>query len=199
MLTLSDITKRYGEKEVLRGITLTVKKGETVVLSGASGGGKTTLMRIMAGLETADAGVVKRDGSLAVSFAEARLFPSATVLQNVTAVMKGEKRACEKKAREVLHMLGLSDALSLYPDEISTGMAARVSLARAIAFDADIYLLDEPLKSLDETLKESVMKRLAAFFREKAVFVISHDEDEARVLATRRYLLSEGMLSEIPK
>ncbi len=194
MLTLSDIQKSFGEKTVLSGISLTVKRGETIVLSGASGGGKTTLMRIAASLETADAGEVKREGTMAVVFAEARLFPRVSVLQNITAVMRGEKKENIRKARELLALFELSEAEALYPREISSGMAARVSLIRALAYDADIYLLDEPLKSLDEALKGRVIAHLKRFFREKAVFVISHDREEAALLATSAYRLVDGKL-----
>ena len=197
MLTLCDIRKSFGDKTVLDGASLSVKRGEIAVISGVSGGGKTTLMRIAAGLETADGGAVTREGRLAVVFAEARLFAGATVLENVTLVMNGTKKENVGRAMKILEALGLSDAASLYPREISTGMAARVSLARAMAFDADIYLLDEPLKSLDAEWKRSVMGTLAEFFHTKAVFMISHDETEAKTLATARYALMDGKLVRI--
>ena len=96
-------------------------------------------------------------------------------------------------------MLGLSDAKDLYPREISSGMAARVSIARALAYDADIYLLDAPLKSLDEALKMQVMQDLKEFFKTKAVLIISHDEAEAEMLATVRYRLCDSVLMKIEK
>ncbi len=199
MLKLCNIKKSFGEKEVLRDVSLSLEKGDIAVLAGASGGGKTTLLRIAAGLESADGGTVEKEGRLAVVFAEARLFPSATVLQNVTAVMKGEKKANIRRAKEILETLALADAAQLYPREISSGMAARVSLARAMAFDADVYLLDEPLKSLDEALKENVMEALLAFFKEKTVLVISHDAAESKKMATRYFRLEDGRLSEQAK
>ncbi len=199
MLKLSDITKTFGEKCVLSDVSLSLKKGDVAVLSGMSGGGKTTLLRIAAGLEKPDRGSVEKNGTVAVVFAEARLFPSVSVLENVCAVMKGDKKENAKKAEKLLQMLGLSDAGKLYPREISSGMAARVSIARALAFDADIYLLDEPLKSLDETLKIQVMQDLKEFFKTKAVLIISHDESEAETLATIRYRLTDSILEMIKK
>ncbi len=199
MLKLCNIEKSFGEKKVLCDVSLTIERGEIAVLSGASGGGKTTLLRIAAGLEKADNGTVEKDGTLAVVFAEARLFPSVTVLENVTAVMKGDKKKNKEKAEKILASLGLAEAGTLYPAELSSGMAARVSIARALAFDADIYLLDEPLKSLDGELKHSVMEDLLVFFKTKAVFVISHDETEADVMATKRYRLTDGRLVEIKR
>ncbi len=195
MLILSDIEKSFGDKRVLFPISLTLRRGDFAVLSGVSGGGKTTLLRIAAGLEKPDRGEVKREGRLAVVFAEARLFPTVSVLENVTAVMRGNPRENERRAAELLSLFGLADARSLYPHEISTGMAARVSLARAMAFDADIYLLDEPLKSLDGEWKRRVEETLLSFFKDKAVLMISHDEEEARTLATMRLTLSDGVLT----
>ena len=142
---------------------------------------------------------VEKDGTVAVVFAEARLFPSVSVLENVTCVMRGDKRENAKRAEKLLSMLGLSDAKDLYPREISSGMAARVSIARALAYDADIYLLDEPLKSLDEALKMQVMQDLKEFFKTKAVLIISHDEAEAEMLATVRYRLCDSVLMKIEK
>lgn len=199
MLKLSDITKSFGERCVLSGVSLSLEKGDVAVLSGMSGGGKTTLLRIAAGLEKADSGSVEKDGTVAVVFAEARLFPSVSVLENVTCVMRGDKRENAKRAEKLLSMLGLSDAKDLYPREISSGMAARVSIARALAYDADIYLLDEPLKSLDEALKMQVMQDLKEFFKTKAVLIISHDEAEAEMLATVRYRLCDSVLMKIEK
>ena len=199
MLKLSDITKSFGERCVLSGVSLSLEKGDVAVLSGISGGGKTTLLRIAAGLEKADSGFVEKDGTVAVVFAEARLFPSVSVLENVTCVMRGDKRENAKRAEKLLSMLGLSDAKDLYPREISSGMAARVSIARALAYDADIYLLDAPLKSLDEALKMQVMQDLKEFFKTKAVLIISHDEAEAEMLATVRYRLCDSVLMKIEK
>ena len=199
MLKLSDITKSFGERCVLSGVSLSLEKGDVAVLSGISGGGKTTLLRIAAGLEKADSGFVEKDGTVAVVFAEARLFPSVSVLENVTCVMRGDKRENAKRAEKLLSMLGLSDAKDLYPREISSGMAARVSIARALAYDANIYLLDEPLKSLDEALKMQVMQDLKEFFKTKAVLIISHDEAEAEMLATVRYRLCDSVLMKIEK
>ena len=199
MLKLSDITKSFGERCVLSSVSLSLEKGDVAVLSGMSGGGKTTLLRIAAGLEKADSGFVEKDGTVAVVFAEARLFPSVSVLENVTCVMRGDKRENAKRAEKLLSMLGLSDAKDLYPREISSGMAARVSIARALAYDADIYLLDKPLKSLDEALKMQVMQDLKEFFKTKAVLIISHDEAEAEMLATVRYRLCDSVLMKIEK
>ena len=194
MLKLSSIEKSFGEKKVLSGVSLDVKKGDIAMLYGMSGCGKTTLMRIAAGLEKEDKGTVRRNGKIAVVFAEARLFPTATVLENITLVMSGDKRKNAEKAKEILAAFGLSEAETLYPRELSTGMAARVSLARAVAYDADIYLMDEPFKSLDGEVKMIVMDYLRSFLKEKATLIISHDEAEADAMGGKVCRMAEGKL-----
>ena len=194
MLKLSKIEKSFGEKKVLDGVSLDVKKGDVLMLYGMSGCGKTTLLRIAAGLEKEDGGTVEGNGKIAVVFAEARLFPTATVLENITLVMGGDKVPAKKKAREILAAFGLSKAEALYPRELSTGMAARVSLARAVAYDADIYLMDEPFKSLDGEVKMTVMQYLRAFLKEKATLIISHDEAEADAMGGKVFRMAEGKL-----
>ena len=195
MLKLSKIEKSFGDKKVLSSVSLTVEKGDRAMLFGMSGCGKTTLLRIAAGLEKQDVGTVEKKGTAAVVFAEPRLFPTATVLENVTAVTpRKDKREAKKKAKEILEAFGLGDAEKLYPSELSTGMAARVSLARAVAYDADIYLMDEPFKSLDEEIKRSVVSYLKTFFSDKAVLIISHDRDEAEMMDADVYLMENGVL-----
>ena len=192
MLKLSKIEKSFGEKKVLRGVSLSIDKGEIAMLYGMSGCGKTTLLRIAAGLEKEDKGKVARGGKIAVVFAEARLFPTATVLENITLVMRGDPHTVKEKARAILSAFGLSEAEMLYPHELSTGMAARVSLARAVAFDGDIYLMDEPLKSLDGEVKSHVITYLRTFLKEKATLIISHDEAEADALGGKVYRMTDG-------
>lgn len=194
MLRLDGIRKSFGEHEVLRGISLSVEKGESAVLCGASGSGKTTLMRIAAGLEKPDDGTVICDSRPAVVFPEPRLFARASVLENVTCVMRGAKEENRERAIEILGALGLSDACTLYPRELSSGMASRVSLARAIAFDAELYLLDEPFGRLDGEMKRSVMTYMKHFLSEKTALIITHDPAEAAFMGSAIYDLSDGRI-----
>ncbi|MBQ2987723.1 MAG: ABC transporter ATP-binding protein [Clostridia bacterium] len=197
MLKLLKIEKSFGEKKVLSDVSLTVEKGECVMLFGASGCGKTTLLRIAAGLEGQDGGAVEKSGKTAVVFAEPRLFPTATVLENVTAVMrrgKKERKDAERRAAEILAAFGLGGAEALYPAELSTGMAARVSLARAVAYDADVYLMDEPFKSLDAGIKQTVVSYLRGFLSDKTALIISHDSAEAALMGADVYRMENGML-----
>ena len=106
------------------------------------------------------------------------------------------KREAKKKAKEILEAFGLEGAERLYPSELSTGMAARVSLARAVAYDADIYLMDEPFKSLDAEIKRSVISYLRNFLADKAVMIISHDRAEAEWMHADVYLMENGILTK---
>ena len=194
MLKLSKIKKVFGEKQVLSDVSLSVEKRERAVIYGMSGCGKTTLLRIAAGLEKQDSGTVEKEGKTAFVFAEARLFPTATTLENVTMVMREDRKTAKKKALELLRAFGLENAAELYPEELSTGMAARVSLARAVAYNADIYLMDEPFKSLDGEIKKSVASFLLDFFSDKTVLMISHDPSEAELMGATVYWMENGKL-----
>ena len=194
MLKLSKIKKSFGEKNVLSEVSLSVEKGKCAMIFGMSGCGKTTLLRIAAGLEKQDAGTVEKNGKTAFVFAEARLFPTATALENVTMVMREERKTAKKKALALLRAFGLESAAGLYPNELSTGMAARVSLARAVAYNADIYLMDEPFKSLDGEIKSLVASLLRDFFADKAVLIISHDKTEASLMNAEAYYMEQGKL-----
>lgn len=197
MLKFENIEKSFGEKKVLRGVSLTLEKGDICSLSGMSGCGKTTLLRILAGLEKADGGKVTAEGKIAFSFAEARLFPKFTVLENITAVLhEKSKKEREERALSCLEKMGLSDAAALFPSELSTGMAARVSLARAMAYDGDIYFLDEPFGSLDGEIKKTVMDEFRLFLKEKICFFISHDPLESDYFATKKCCLKDGILQK---
>lgn len=199
MIKLDGICKSYGEKNVLRGVSLSLGDGERIAIMGESGCGKTTLMRIIAGLEKPDAGSISpepRKGRISYCFAEPRLFENADVLKNVTCVLpKGEAARNEKISREILSALGITD-LHAYPHELSTGMAQRVSLARAIAYDAPLFLLDEPFRGLDAQMRSDAIAYLQSVLSGKSVIMITHSEDEAKMLADRIFVLSEGILCE---
>ena len=197
MLKLENIVKSYGEKKVLSDVSMTIPDGAMAFLSGMSGSGKTTLLRIAAGLEKPDSGMVSVSGRAAVVFAEPRLFPSVCVMENVTCVMRGDRRENEQKAMALLSAVGLSDAAHMRPRELSSGMAARAALARALAYDADIYLFDEPFSSLDGEMKSLVMRYLKEFLKGKTALLITHDIMEGDFMATLRFRLTDGNLSDI--
>ena len=181
MITAENISKRYGEKQVINNLSFEIPDGGKAFVTGESGAGKTTLLRLISGIEKPDAGRLygydRED--IAYAFQEARLFPWESAIDNVTAPV-GRKYA--KEAEELLGALGLGDDLSKLPGELSGGMRQRVSLARALLYDRKILLLDEPFSSLDGEMK----KRAAALIREKSaektVLLVSHSPEDAELV-----------------
>lgn len=195
-------------RTVLRDINITVEPGELVAILGASGCGKSTLLRITAGLDTGYTGNVSIDGTpvegidprCAFAFQEPRLLPWRTVAQNVALGLPhgSDKASGEKRVAELLELVGLAPSSHLRPREISGGMAQRASLARALARNPGVLLLDEPFGALD-ALTRLKMQDLLLDIHEAApttVLLVTHDVDEALQLADRIVLL--GRMPEEP-
>ena len=189
MAEFKNITKKYGDSTVLENFTLTAEKNSPTVVMGRSGCGKTTLLRIAAGLEKADSGVFETNGeSVAYMFQEPRLLPWKSSLDNILAPLS---RASRNIAEKYLSAVGLdvkSDGKKL-PRELSGGMRQRVAFARFLAFaeisDAKILLLDEPFSALDDATAVKMAELLSDFARDKALLVVSHDEADAKILNAR--------------
>lgn len=180
MLKLIDISHSYDARPVLQNRSLTLLPGQRLALMGPSGVGKTTLLRIALGLLTPDGGVVENTFSkTAVVFQEPRLLPWRTAAENVNLVL-GDRQDTLPRARQWLARLGLSDAADKYPRELSGGMQQRVAVARAMAVEADLLILDEPFKAMDEALRTSVMEQVAA--TDAAILLVTHEEAEAKAL-----------------
>ena len=177
MILLHDVCCAYDGKTVLQNLTLALPKGGTVALTGPSGTGKTTLLKLLAGLITPVSGHIEGLGGKRVSmvFQEDRLLPWRTALENV-ALFCGD----ETLAKETLVRLELSDALNKRPSELSGGMQRRVALARALCYGGDILLLDEPFKGLDDALKIRVAKQIKGAF--PLTMLATHDMAEAGLL-----------------
>ena len=168
---------------ILGRLTLDVARGETVALTGPSGIGKTTLLRIIAGLETGYHGKVRLRGVPAVVFQEPTLLRWRTLAQNLCLAT----RISERDAFDHLARVGLADKADLFPDQLSLGQQRRLSLARAFALRPDILLMDEPFVSLDPSLAEEMMtlfEKLRAV-DQPATLLITHEEREAERLADR--------------
>ena len=151
MIRIENLCKRYGDQLVLDRFSLSLQDGEKIAIMGESGRGKTTLLRIIAGLEKPEAGTVSgfNKEEIAYVFQEPRLFESLSVIKNLTVVSSQPARTAEKKAKELLLAVGLENAAEKYPDELSGGMKQRLALARAFMVDRPILLLDEPFSSLE--------------------------------------------------
>ncbi|MDD3571125.1 MAG: ATP-binding cassette domain-containing protein [Lachnospiraceae bacterium] len=174
-LGLSSVTKIF-DKKILNNFTIDFKEGRTTVLLGPSGCGKTTITNLLLGIIKADAGEIIADSTakMSVVFQEDRLLENITVLQNLLAVSKDEE-IC----KDILNALGIGEVANKYPNYLSGGMKRRVALARAIAFNGDIFILDEPFKGIDISLKQKVIEEIKRVIIGKTCVIITHDIAEA--------------------
>ncbi len=186
MIEILNVTKKYGEQIVLDNFSLTVNNGEKIALTGESGIGKTTLLRVLSGLESADSGNVICDKKVAYMFQEPRLLPWKTAKENISAVLKKENYSLADK---YLDAVGLTEAADKTPSELSGGMAQRVSFARFLAYaeesDATLLLLDEPFSALDKETADKMLNLLLDFSANKTLILVTHDENTAQNLGGR--------------
>jgi NitT/TauT family transport system ATP-binding protein len=199
-LRLNNVRRTFGELVVIDGLTLDVAAGEFLAILGPSGCGKSTLLRVVAGLNAPDGGtlvITPSDAKFQTAFVfqDAHLLPWLTVLENaalpleLTGVDRAERVA---RARRVLEEVGLSDAESLYPSQLSGGMRMRVSLARALATEPRLLLLDEPFAALDEITRFRLEARLRDLWMERGMttILVTHSITEAAFLANRAVVLT---------
>ncbi|MBQ4264089.1 MAG: amino acid ABC transporter ATP-binding protein [Clostridia bacterium] len=225
MLQAINVQKSFGETGVLKGVSVSVARGEVVAIIGRSGSGKSTLLRCMNNLETIDSGeiriggeqlvvteggkpVYKKDRELrrlmlrmGMVFQDYNLFPHYSVLRNLTApqtlVLGRGKAEAEKKALELLEKVGLSDKAAEYPCNLSGGQCQRVAIARALCMDPDILCFDEPTSALDPQLTQEVLSVIRALAEEKrTMVVVTHEMNFARDVADRVIYMENGLVVE---
>ncbi|MEZ0364635.1 ABC transporter ATP-binding protein [Mycobacterium sp. pUA109] len=192
-VSLSQVAKSFGRKVVLDEIDLTIRSGEFVVLLGPSGTGKTTLLRLLTGLERPDSGEILVPAERTTVYQEPRLIPSKRILANVTI---GQRRGklTKQRGRQALAEVNLVDKEHSWPATLSGGEAQRVALARALVREPELLLLDEPFAALDALTRlqmQDLVGDLVARHR-PAVLLVTHDVDEAVRLADRVLILSDG-------
>jgi NitT/TauT family transport system ATP-binding protein len=201
-LSLNGLSKRFGDLEVLREINVEIGSGAFISLVGPSGCGKTTLLRIVAGLESATSGVVLLDGRTVDApgrdrgfvFQSDNLLPWRSVFDNaiIGPEIAGRAGAAEKaRIRDLLRLVGLKGFENYFPRQLSGGMRQRVNLARALAIDPDILLMDEPFSALDAQTREIMQTELMRIWEEgrKTVLFVTHQIDEAVFLSDRVLVL----------
>jgi putative spermidine/putrescine transport system ATP-binding protein len=209
---LSDLRKTYGEVVAVAGIDLEIPRGEFFTLLGPSGSGKTTTLRMIAGFEKPDAGVVELAGRNVVGlppydrevntvFQDYALFPHMTVAENIEYGLRIRKVAKEERARrrvEALEMVRLSGLDERRPSELSGGQRQRVALARAIVNRPRVLLLDEPLGALDLKLREQMQVELKGIQSEVAIsfIYVTHDQDEALTMSDRIAVFDQGQIEQ---
>lgn len=216
ILIMRGIVKNFGDRRVLDGVSLEIRRGEVVCLIGPSGSGKSTLIKCANALERPDAGEVIFEGKpvlidrkdvravrrrMGMVFQNFELFPHLTALSNVSrgprTVFGWKRRFAEDAARDLLQKVGLQDHAGHYPAQLSGGQQQRVAIARALAMSPALMLFDEPTSALDpETIGEvlSVMKRLAD--EGMTMIVVTHEMDFARRVADRVIVLDKGRVIE---
>ncbi len=219
MLEIRDVRKAFGDLEVLKGIDLTVEKGDVVAILGSSGSGKTTLLRCVNFLETADKGTMVFDGETfemghisrkeigrirkktAFVFQNFNLFANKTALQNVTEGLiiarKMAKTQAEEIGRRALDKVGLGDRKSHYPHQLSGGQQQRVAIARALAADPEIIFFDEPTSALDPELIGEVLEVMRALAQEgMTMLVVTHEMNFARNVSTKVVFMDQERIVE---
>ena len=200
-------TRSGGETEVFAGVNFTIEKGEFVCIIGHSGCGKTTILNVLAGLESQSSGQVFMDGrevsgpslDRGVVFQSHALMPWLTVLENVAFAVRARhpdwsRQQIEDHARRFIEMVHLGGAEKKRPSELSGGMKQRVGIARAFSIQPKMLLLDEPFGALDALTRGSIQDELLGIVQqtEQTVFMITHDVDEAIFLADKIFLMSNG-------
>jgi len=215
-IVVDGVSKRYETDRrtvtALKDISFSVREGEFLCVVGSSGCGKTTLFRIVAGLETPTDGVTlvdddrvtEPDTDRGMVFQDYGLFPWRTVFENVRFGLEQQHDDCDRcdeRTREMIDLVGLSDVADAYPKELSGGMKQRVGIARALAVDPEILLMDEPFGSLDAQTRERLQAELLSIWHEtnKTVLFITHEIEEAVALADKVLVMSAdpGQVREI--
>jgi sulfonate transport system ATP-binding protein len=187
------VRRVFGTRAVLDGVDLQLREGDFVALLGPSGTGKTTLLRLLAGLDIADGGTIVVPKARSVVFQEPRLVPARRVWRNVVLGSRTVRRD-RALAVDALAEVGLADHADAWPTTLSGGEAQRVALARALATEPGLLLLDEPFAALDALTRIRMHDLVGALIRRHspAVLLVTHDVDEAILLADRILILSEG-------
>jgi len=193
---VSGLSRAFAGRDVLRNIDLHIQPGEFVALLGRSGSGKSTILRILAGLDTDYQGRIRAPALPSVAFQDARLLPWATVLDNVTLGLRDGKS--KDRAQELLAEVGLADRGSAWPKTLSGGEAQRVAFARALVRSPELLLMDEPFGALDALTRirmHRLVRRLCDHYQ-PAVLLVTHDVDEGLLLADRVIVLENGRFIE---
>ena len=212
-VSVHGISKRFGKTGVLKDISFDMAEGESLVLLGASGSGKTTILRIIAGLETPDNGTVilhgkdvtglpARERNVGVIFQDYALFPRMSVEKNISyglRLRRYSRAQIKEKVSQLLSLVHLEEHRKKYPSQLSGGQQQRVAIARALAYDPQVLLFDEPFGALDAQIRTRLRREIRALLKQVNVpsLFITHDQEEALELGDRIAILNEGHLEQI--
>ena len=185
-ILLHDVSKSFGNHTVLRNVNMQFPHASCTALRGPSGVGKTTLLRLIAGLDKPDSGQITGGGICQCSmvFQETRLFPWLSAADNIRCVLP-DRHDPNRVAQTLLEAVELPDDGHKYPAELSGGMQQRVAIARALAADRPVLLLDEPFRGIDRDLKFRIISRLQTMCHAKTLILVTHDPEEITALANQ--------------
>lgn len=216
ILEVNDLHKSYGDHEVLKGISTTIKKGDVLALIGPSGCGKSTFLRSLNLLEVPTSGHVLFEGTdmtdasvdinhvrekIGMVFQQFNLFPNMTIRENImlapVKLGKMTKEEAAKKAEDLLARIGLADKADAYPAQLSGGQKQRIAIVRSLAMNPDVMLFDEPTSALDPEMVGEVLELMKQLARDgMTMVVVTHEMGFAKEVATRVVFVDEGQIKE---
>lgn len=199
MIKINNLSKKFNDKTIFDNFNFNIEENKITCILGPSGIGKTTLVKLLTGLDTYDSGEIQgmNNKEFSYIFQEPRLLPWLNVYDNIDFVLKGVFSEFQERNNVIMDNLSLVDldsSINMYPEELSGGMMQRLSIARAFSYPSQILFMDEPFSGLDIKLKMSVMNSFRSIWSKssKTVIYITHDIDEAVYLANKIYLLDES-------
>lgn len=206
-ISVRNLHKKFKNDEILKGIDLDIEKGEVVSIIGASGGGKSTFLRCLIGLEDINSGTINTPdkSKMGMVFQSFNLFPHKTAVQNIMESLIVVDKIDRKKAREtalnLLEKVGLKDKADFYPKTLSGGQKQRVAIARALAKNPEVLLFDEPTSALDPEMVKEV-QNVISFLRDNSnitMVIVSHEIDFVNQISDRIVVFEKGKIKEIIK
>ncbi|WP_372999518.1 amino acid ABC transporter ATP-binding protein [Lutispora sp.] len=216
MIKVSNLHKRFGKLDVLKGINTDIEKGEIVVIIGPSGSGKSTFLRCLNMLEEPDQGEVIFEGvklndkkcnvdkqrqKMGMVFQQFNLFPHITILENIilapTKLKKKSEEEAKEKAYELLKRVGLEDKADSYPNQLSGGQKQRIAIVRALAMSPEVMLFDEPTSALDPEMVGEVLEVMKKLAKDgMTMVVVTHEMGFAKEVGTRVMFMDDGLILE---
>lgn len=216
MIKVSDLHKRFGKLDVLKGINTNIEKGEIVVIIGPSGSGKSTFLRCLNMLEEPDQGEVIFEGiklndkkcdideqrqKMGMVFQQFNLFPHMTIMENIilapTKLKKESEEEAKKKAIQLLKRVGLEDKAESYPNQLSGGQKQRIAIVRALAMSPEVMLFDEPTSALDPEMVGEVLEVMKGLANDgMTMVVVTHEMGFAKEVGTRVMFMDDGLIVE---
>lgn len=206
-ISVRNLYKKFKNDEILKGIDLDIERGEVISIIGASGGGKSTFLRCLIGLEDINSGTINTPdkSKMGMVFQSFNLFPHKTAVQNIMESLIVVDKIDRKKAREIalnlLEKVGLKDKADFYPKTLSGGQKQRVAIARALAKNPEVLLFDEPTSALDPEMVKEV-QNVISFLRDNSnitMVIVSHEIDFVNQISDRIVVFEKGKIKEIIK